>query len=136
MKIDFNHKFTELNGDFIPEKADEEIIDKHGKKVIKKYPPFTLATACMNVLLSTDLTQIICPKCNTQVNQPEEVTGEEKLRRLSMAQKIHDRKEGLVDFGTKDIELLKERISKAYATLISGRAWKVLDPHGEAEEKK
>lgn len=135
MKIPFNNEFKDLDGKPIPEKPDEKIVDKDGQETIKKYPPFTLKTACVNVLLNTGLDQIICPQCRHQIRKPEELTGEEKARRFMLATKIYQGIE-LVDIGTKDIELLKDLIAKVYpSNLVVGQAWQILDPH-EAEEKK
>ncbi len=133
MKIPFNQNFKDLDGKAIPEKPDEEITDKGGKKTTKKFPPFTLKTACVNVLLNTDLDQIVCPQCRNQIKVPEELTGEEKAGRFMLATKIYGCKD-FVDIGTKDIELLKDLIAKNYPPLTVGQAWAILDPH-EAEEK-
>lgn len=134
MKIDFNYKFKTLEGKIIPERSDEEIEDKDGKKSTKKHPPFTLKISCVNVLLNTDLDQIVCPQCGTQIKPPAEMTGEEKAKRFMLATKIYNG-DGLVDIGTKDIELLKDLIAKNYPPLTVGQAWNILDPH-EAEERK
>lgn len=135
MKIDFNYKFKTLDGKVIPERPDEVEKDKDGKEVIKKkHPPFTLKTACVNVLLNTELDQIICPQCRTQIKSPKELSGEEKANRFMLATKIYNGN-GLVDIGTKDIELLKDLIATNYPPLTAGQAWNILDPH-EAEENK
>lgn len=137
MKIPFNHRFKTLDGKDIPEGPDEVEKDKDGKEVIKKKsPPFTLKTACVNVLLNPGVDEIICPQCRHQIKKPEELTGEEKAKRFMLATKIYggDGSDGLVDIGTKDIELLKDLIAKNYPPLTVGQAWLVLDPHG-AEDK-
>lgn len=136
MKIDFNYKFKTLKGDVIPERDDEVEKDKDGKEIIKKKsPPFTLKTACTNVLLNPRLEAVTCPRCKTEIKKPEELTGEEKARRFLLATKIYDGN-GLVDIGTKNIELIKDLIAKNYpSNLVVGQAWGILDPH-EAEEKK
>ena len=134
MKIDFNYRFKNLKGEDVPEQPDEVEKDKDGKEVVKKqHPFFTLKTACVNVLLNTELVQLICPQCKAQIKKPEELTGEEKVKRGLLATKIY--KGGLRDIGTKDIELLKELIAKHYPSLTVMQAWATLDPH-EAEELK
>lgn len=134
MKIDFNYRFKNLKGEDVPEQPDEVEKDKDGKEiVIKKHPPFTLKTACVTVLLNAGLDQSICPQCRTQIKVPEELSGEEKCRRGLLATEIY--KGGLVDVGTKDIELLKELIAKMYPSLTVMQAWAILDPH-EVEERK
>lgn len=143
MKIDFNYKFKTLKGDVIPEREDEivkdkdgnVVKDKDGKETKKKSPDFILKTACTNVLLNPGATEIVCPRCKTQIKKPEELTGEEKARRFMLATKIYNG-ENPIDIGTKNIELLKDLIAKIYpSNLIVGQAWSILDPH-EAEEKK
>lgn len=133
MKIPFNHRFKTLDGKDIPERPEEEV---DGKKVKKEIPPFTLKTACVNVLLNPGVDEIVCPQCRHQIKKPEELTGEEKAGRFILATKIYngDGSDGLVDIGTKDIELLKNLIAKNYPPLTVGQAWSVLDPHG-AEDK-
>ena len=46
MKINFNYEFTELDGTVIPEQPDEFEEKKDGRKITKKYPPFTLKKVC------------------------------------------------------------------------------------------
>lgn len=132
-KINFNYTFKDLDGKDIPEREDEIKKDKEGKEIVEKSPPFTLKSACVNVLLNSRLEEIICPQCNTKLKKSEELTGEEKLKRFMLATKIYDSKDH-IEIGTKDIELLKDLIAKSYPELTSGQAWIVLDPGG-AEEK-
>ena len=134
MTIDFNYSFKGLDGKDIPEGPDEVEKNKDGKEIIKKKsPPFTLKTACVNVLLNSRLAQIVCPQCKFQIKKPEELTGEEKLKRYKLARKIYDSKDH-VEIGTKDIELLKELIAKGYPEITSGQAWIALDPGGTEEK--
>jgi len=126
MKIDFNHQFMTLGGEVIPERPDEEIVDKDGKKTIKKYPPFTLRKICENVLLAPDIDK------NGEV---KEMSGEEKGKRYDLAKRIYTGP-GLVDLQSEEIALLKKLIGKIYPTLTSGQAWEILDPHGAVEKKQ
>ena len=134
MKINFGYKFTEPDGTFIPERLPEKVENDKGEMEEKTYPVFTLRKACINVLLGFKLIETKCPKCKHQFDKPEEIDGEEKLKRYQIAMRIQNSK-GLLDMGTKEIELLKERIAAAHPTLISGQAWAILDPHSEAEKK-
>jgi len=135
-KINFNYTFKNMDGKAIPEREDVTEKDKDGKDIIKeKSPDFTLKTACVNVLLNSRLEEIICPQCRAQIKKPEELEGEEKLRRFMLATKIYDSKDP-VDIGTKDIELLKGLIAKSYPELTSGQAWLILDPNGGEENKE
>ncbi len=111
MKIDFGYKFVDLDKEFIPS-GPPEMIEKDGKKVPKKRPPFTLRQLCANVLLGSRMIGFKCPKCGSAIDKPEELSGEEKTRRYVLATKIYDSKD-LVDMGTKDIELLKKLIALA-----------------------
>ncbi len=109
--------------------------DKNGKETIKKSPPFTLKTACVNVLLNEKIGVCVCPQCRTEVKVPEELSGEEKCKRFMLATKIYGGS-GQVDIGTKDIELLKDLIAKHYPPLTVGQAWAILDPNGGEENKE
>ena len=130
MKININHKFTEPDGTPIPERQPQMVKNDKGEMEEKKYPTFTLKKACINVLLGSRLVEAKCPKCKHPFEKPEEIDGEEKLRRFQLVMKIQNSKATL-DIGTKDIELLKKRIAILHPTLISGQAWQVLDPHSE-----
>ncbi len=134
MKIDFNYKFTDPDGKFIPERPPEMVENKKGKMEEKKYPTFTLRKACINVLYGSKLVEDTCPKCGNLRDKQEVIDGEEKLKRHQLAMKIQNSK-GLLDIGTKEIELLKERIAIIYPTMTSGQAWMILDPHSAGENK-
>lgn len=125
MKIDFNHQFKTLGGEVIPERPDEEIVDKDGKKTIKKYPPFTLKKVCENVLLAPETDK------NGEV---KEMSGEEKAKRYGLAKRIYTGT-GLVDLQAEEIVLLKGLVGRMYPTLTVGQAFEVLDPHGAVEKE-
>lgn len=125
MKIDFNYKFTTLDGEVIPERPDEEIEDEGGKKTTKKHPPWTLRNISENVLLSQE---------TDGTGKPKEMSGKEKCERYDLAMRIHKGK-GLVDLQSEEISLLKKLIGRGYSTLIVGQAFEILDPHGAAEKK-
>lgn len=135
MGINFNTNFKFLDGENVPSEDDKVEKDKEGKEVIKKSPPFTLKTACINVLLNEQLGLCVCPKCNAEFKLPEELSGEEKCRRFMLATKIYSG-DGAVDIGTKDVELLKDLIAKHYPPLTVGQAWAILDPGGAEEINK
>ena len=132
-KINFNYTFKNMDGKVIPEREDVIEKDKDGKDVVKeKSPDFTLKTACVNVLLNSRLEEIVCPQCRTQIKKPEELEGEEKLKRFMLATEIYDSKDP-IEIGTKEIELLKGLIAKSYPEITSGQAWMILDPDGGKE---
>ncbi len=130
MKIDVNYIFLNLDGTKIPE-GPPEMEEVDGKQVEKKIPPFRLRKMCANVLLGSRAEEIKCPRCNTPFEKPETLTGEQKLERLELAQRIYNSKDGLVELGTKEIELLKKRINLFYPSLTCGQAWQILDPHSD-----
>ncbi len=134
MKINFNREFTNLDGTVIPEQPDEFEEKKDGRKISKKYPPFTLKNACVNILSGAALDELTCPQCGVTLRTPEKLDGEEKCRRFELARKIYGA-DGEVDIGTKDIELIKELLARTLPTnLIVGQAWAVLDPSGDGEK--
>ncbi|MBA7641393.1 hypothetical protein ES703_49070 [subsurface metagenome] len=127
MKIDFNYQFITLDGEKIPERPDEEIVDKDGKKTTKKYPPFTLKKISENVLLMPDM---------DGTGKQKEMDGEEKCERYDLAMRIHKATaKDLADLQVEEIALLKKLIARGYSTLVVGQAFNILDPHGAAEKK-
>jgi len=125
MKIDFNYKFKTLNGEVIPERADEEVVDKDGKKTTEKHPPLTLRTISENVILGQEI---------DKDGKPKEMGGAEKCKRYDLAMRIH-KGTGLVDLEVEEITLLKKLIAKGYSTLVVGQAFRILDPHEAAERE-
>lgn len=126
IKIDFNYQFVELDGTIIPERPPEMVKDDDGKMVEKKFPPFTLRMACINVLVMRE---------QQQPGKPvKELTGEEKLKRYQFAQRIYNSK-GLLDISPEEQVLLKQLTGRIYPAITVGQAWQILDPH-EAGEKK
>lgn len=134
MKIDFNYKFTELDGTIIPERPPIMEKDDKGETKEKKFPPFTLRKMCTDVLMGLRMKQIKCPKCGNELDQPEILTGEQKLERYDLAMRIQ-KSTGLLDLGTKEIEFLKKLIGIVYPQMTSGQAWQILDPHSVGEKK-
>jgi len=125
MKIDFNYKFTTLDGKIIPEEPDQVQEGEDGKKKTKKFPPFTLRKACVDVLLMTEL---------DGNGRPIQLKGEEKVKRYALAMKLHN-SNGLVDVRPEEQVLLKKLIGRAYGPLTVGQAWNILDPHEAAEKE-
>lgn len=131
MKIDFNYKFVNFDGSIIPERPDEpEVIDgepvlKDEKPVIKKSPPFTLRTACVNVLTMREV---------DDRGRAKEITGKEKVERYELAKRIYHSKE-LVDIRPEEQVLLKELIGRIYPPITVGQAFEILDPHSAGDKK-
>ena len=132
MKIDYGHKFIDLEKKPTASGPPKTTVTD-GVKETKEAPPLTLRALCANVLLGQRVIQFKCPKCGNQSDKAEELSGEEKTRRYILATKIYD-STGLVETGTKDIELMKKLISLAQTSIIVGQAWGILDPHGQPEK--
>ena len=136
MKIDLNYKFKTLDGKDIPEQGTNLTVEKllsietweefkEFQGGLTKGKPFTLRKACVNVLLMTEI---------DGSGRPKELKGEEKVERFELAKNIH-KSTGLFDMRPEDQVLLKRLIARAYGPLTVGQAWKVLDPHEEAEKE-
>lgn len=85
----------------------------NGEPLIDQNTPMTLRIVASNALLSQ--------------YQDENPTGMEKVRRWALALRIHNAKETIV-LTADEITLLKELIGRAYAPLVVGQAWSILDP--------
>jgi len=136
MKIDFNYRFKNLDGESMKEQGSNLTVEKllpietweefeALRNGLKKGKPFTLRTATANVLLMSE---------TDGTGRPKELNGEEKVKRYALAMKIY-KSDGLVDLEVEEIALLKKLIGRAYGPLTVGQAWEVLDPHGAGEKK-
>lgn len=125
IKIDFNYKFVNFDGTTIPERPDEpEEVDgvpvmKDGKPVMKKSPPFTLRTACVNVLTMHEV---------DERGRAKEISGKDKVERYELAKRIYHSK-GLVEISPEEQVLLKELVGRIYPPITVGQAYEILDPH-------
>lgn len=86
-----------------------QILDLDGKPI----PDLTLGSMATNALM-------------LPFEDERNLSGEEKVRRLKLAQRIHGADEA--DLVAEDVTLIKRLIAKGYATLPSARAWELLDP--------
>jgi len=95
-----------------------EIEDMDGQpmpdSVGKDAKNFTLAKCCVNALYA-------------QFEDEKNLSGEEKIKRYNLAEKIYAAKDK-IDVTAENIALLKKLIGKAYGALIVGRAYELLDP--------
>ena len=57
----------------------------------------------------------------------QNLKGEDKVKRFSIARKIEDQRKDPV-LTAEDIALIKNLVAKAYNPLVTGQAWKLLDP--------
>lgn len=60
--------------------------------------------------------------------QDEKIDGNEKLKRFMLAMKISEAKDEL-ELENDDITLVRDLIAKGYSTLVTARAWQIVDPH-------
>lgn len=58
----------------------------------------------------------------------ENIDGNEKLKRFMLATKISEAK-GELGLENDDITLIKDMIAKGYSTVVTARAWQILDPN-------
>lgn len=99
MKINFETPLKSLD--------DKDI--ETGKEGEKK--PFLLKHACIEALMG-DL-------------QGENQTGEQKLKRATLAKRIYDGSE--IEITPEEATLIKERIGKAYSAIVVYSAYKILN---------
>jgi len=60
--------------------------------------------------------------------QDEKIDGEEKLKRFLLATRIYESR-GEIELENDDVKLVKDMIAKGYSTIVTARAWQILDPH-------
>jgi len=58
----------------------------------------------------------------------ENIDGNEKLKRFNLATRINEAN-GELELENDDVTLIKDVIAKGYSTLVTARAWQILDPH-------
>jgi hypothetical protein len=101
MKIDFSTPIRNLEGIGIKTKDGEKETD------------FTIREVSVNALLN-------------ETQESAKLDGKEKVKRFRLADKIWGCKEPIT-LQAEDIVLLKENIAKVYGTLITARAWEIMD---------
>ncbi|MGU3661122.1 hypothetical protein [Methylobacterium fujisawaense] len=89
--------------------VDQPILDLDGTA----HPELTIGKAIVAALINV---------------YPDEqsVSGEEKMRRFVLAQRIALGTD--IDLTAEDTALAKKMVAKCYGTLVVGRVWAVLDP--------
>jgi len=111
--ITFNELTNLINQSIIQVKSTDVKSLVENLKEYFTYEPFTLKTACFNVLGAT-------------IKGEENLSGKDKMKRFELAMKIKD--SGEINLTSEEITLLKELIGKMYGTLIVGRCYEILDP--------
>lgn len=97
MKIDFNKKFTNFNGEVLKD-------SQSGKEL-------SLGDVCVEALMAVD--------------QNNPIEGVEKMKRYNLALDIH--KGNKDSLSAEDIVLLKELVGKYFTTIVVGQALPMLD---------
>ncbi len=67
----------------------------------------------------------VCCNALTALIQGEVLTGEEKLHRWKLAERIH--KEARLDLKVEEIALLKKLIDQVYPILVVAPSWELLE---------
>lgn len=98
MKIDFSQQMCDIDGTPISNDKDDGAA--------------TLGLISVNALLAAFADEQALP-------------GTDKVRRYELARKV--RKGGVVEVTAEDAALIKQLIGKAYAPLVVGQAWGMLD---------
>ena len=104
------------NGDFLLNEDGSEHI-----KLIKTKNALILKRICVDSLLAN-------------LGQGEKDTSENKVKRYSLAIKIHESKKD-IDLEAEDISLLKELIGNNYGPLVVGQAHHMLENKNKKETK-
>lgn len=128
MKIDIIYKFKTIEGKVSKEMVIDEDKegnpkkDDRGRPLFKRGPPFTLRSACLNVLINPPV------DIDPRTQREKEISAEDKLKWADLAQRIYKAKD-LVELSADEIVLLKEFINKRYRNpLTVSQAHAVLDP--------
>lgn len=79
----------------------------------------SLASTCCNALLAAH-------------EDERALSGEDKVKRWKLAQRIHDAT-GEIDIASEEVSLLKTLLAKSYTPLVVGQAWSVLESDPAAE---
>ena len=104
--IDFTAQLRDLSGEGIIERTLDA-------KNMERMKPLTLGAVAANALLA-------------QTEEDKSMTGEEKVRRYSLAMKVVTNAEAALK--AEEVAEIKKVVAKAYGPLVVGQAWKLLDP--------
>jgi len=99
MKINFNQKLKNFQGEVIKETTDKDSED------------LTLKAVCIIALTANII--------------GEQVNGKEKYKRWKLARRVEE--EDKEDFTVEEIAKIKELIGKAFGVVVVGQAWEMLE---------
>ena len=106
MKINLNQKLKTFDGETL--KTSKQI----GKKI--EEVPFTISEAIINSLTAN-------------FEDEKDLTGEEKVKRFIIAQKVQRNKDKTIDLSVEDVSMVKKLVGKAFGVLIVGQVWEILE---------
>jgi hypothetical protein len=89
------------------------LLDLEGKPILAANIPLTLGEAVATALLANYADE-------------QNLSGEEKVKRFLLAVKVHNATE--LGLTSDEITLIKKLVAKAFAPLVVGRIWAILDP--------
>ena len=113
MKIDFKQSLTNLDGSPLEVTVSACPMCRRPRET----KPATLQDLCSDALVQG---------YRDARGQPIELSGEESVRRYSLARKILN--EGTVELSPEDLTLIRKLVAKRYTPLFSGQMWGMLDP--------
>lgn len=89
------------------------LVDLDGKEIPSESGPATLCGVAVNALLAV-------------FQDEQNLTGEEKLKRWELAVKVKNLPDP-AELSADEVVLIKKLIGKAYAPIIVGQAWQMLE---------
>lgn len=103
MKVDFSQTMKDLDGKIITQGPG-----------LAESQPVTLRLLAVNALLAV-------------FEEEKLLSGEEKVNRYNLAFLIHNATDEPVEITVENVAKIKQLISKMYAPLLVGQAWKMLE---------
>lgn len=88
--------------------------DLSGGEILEGEQPLTYGRVAINSLL------------HVQPDAQSQPTGEEKVKRFALAQRIHAAG-GEIEVKTEEATLIKQSVAKIYAPIIVGPLWQAFD---------
>lgn len=128
MQVNFDYEFKEIDGsvsrnlEIVKDEKGNPVRDSDKKPILQLGAPFTLKSACLNVLQSPPVE--IDPRTGRQV----EIKAEDKLMWADLVMRIY-KCNGTMELSSSEQELLKNFINKRYNNpLMVRQAFEQLDP--------
>ena len=136
MSINLNYKFKTLEGKVVKEKVpifdegENQVVSEFGIPQFELKDDFTLRKLIEDTLFNPPLIR------DERTGQMRQITEQKKKACYKLLNKVMNNKDGMIEFKSDEIELLKDLIIKKFnSPWTTGQACDVLDP-GEAAENK